>query len=55
MLDRVHLLQAVCQRICFYTTKGTGLRNFIVLQANAKLGRDESSYAAEGTQDKEPG
>lgn len=39
MLAEVCLFQAVCQRIYFYATKGIGLRDFMMLQAIAKLGK----------------
>lgn len=40
MLAEVSLFQAVCQRIRLYTSKGIGLRDFMMLQAIAKLGKE---------------
>lgn len=40
MLAGVCLFEAVCQRIHFNTTKGTGLMDFVMLQAIARLGKE---------------
>lgn len=39
MLAEVCLFKAACQRIHFYATKGIGLKDFMMLQAIAKLGK----------------
>lgn len=49
MLAEVGLFQAVCRRMCLCTIKGIRLRDFLMLQAIAKLGKEKkSSLAAEG-------